>query len=62
LIEHGTCIGRRGRVEAKVQGHDLPALVLRGLAAMRAATSTTDLRTQKSVLATQQAKARVTLA
>jgi len=59
LIEHGTCIGRRGRVEAKVQGHDLPALVLRGPAAMRAATWTTDLRTQKSVLAAQQAKARL---
>ena len=53
---------RRGRVEAKVQGHDLPALVLRGPAAMRAATWTTDLRTQKSVLAAQQAKAGVTLA
>ena len=54
--------GRRGRVEAKVQGHDLPALVLRGPAAMRAATWTTDLRTQRSVLAAQQAKACVTLA
>src|SRR5664280_221207 len=54
--------GRRGRVEAKVQGLDLPALVLRGPAAMRAATWTTDLRTQRSVLAAQQAKACVTLA
>jgi hypothetical protein len=51
--------GRRGRVEAKVQGHDLPALACAARAAMRAATSTTDLRTQKSVLAAQRAKARL---